>query len=234
MVSPPGKPTGVKLIQYGNDTSNMAFGYDMAGNVIKVNYISGGPLLAYDVTYTNGVPAQMVTTNSNTILSFTNGLLQKSDLYNNNGQDLQASTVYNYINNRLSSFIYYQQHPAGLQQVFKYEYDYLASGDIGTEYVFVMDVNTNQFQLLWTFKCDYDNHPNPLYALRNFYIQFYGIPDSPHNLTKITVYDPHNAVRLTADFIYTYNQNSYPAAAERTTIQHGATPETNHLKYTYQ
>lgn len=234
---PPGtcnKPSTVRLIQYGDNTNNTQFEYDLSGNVSKLTYVTGTFSTAYNVVYQNGAPSQMVTANSVTKLSYINGLLQKADLYNNNGQNLQTSTVLNYVNNRLSQQIEYQQGPNGLQPGIRSDYTYLANGDIDVVSVFLWDVITNQYQLFTTFKCEYDNHPNPLYPLRNFYLQFFAIPASPHNITKITGLDQRNALSLGADYKYTYNQDGYPASAQRTVTQPGAAPDVSQVKYSYQ
>lgn len=229
-----GNSTGVELIQYGNDTSNIQFGYDAGGNIIALNYVANGVPMPYTISYLNGIPNRMVNVNSTTNLTFNNGLIQKADLYNNNGQNLQSSVSYTYANNQLQTQSIYQQTPTGLTLWIKYQYSYLTNSDLDSITVFAIDFNTGQLQQLRTFKCTYDTHPNPLLAVNNFYIQFYGIPASAHNVTQVTVYDIHNAVILTASYNYTYRQDGYPVSADRTLVQPGAAPELTHIKYLYQ
>jgi len=227
--------SGIKLIKIGDATNNNQFEYDAASNVSKITVVTDSVPSAYNITYQNGIPSQLQSAQFLNKLTYADGHLVRSEIYNNNAPEVQSMVQFNYSDNGLSEELFYEKDFSSvtLYPWLKFKFEALPNGDISMIEFFLWDRTTGQYNFLGTDRYQYDDHANPVYRVKDFYTLF-NYPATPHNVRTITSYDISGAQIGLVNYEYTYNSAGNPVAAKRTQTPAGGFSSVTTLTYTYQ
>lgn len=232
----PAKPVtklNVKLINVGDAANASGFEYGIDGATSRITIVTDSNPTIYTVDYQNHIPAQLRSSSFNVKLTYSNGRLQQTDWYDNRFSEVQSRALFNYAGDQLSEEQFYEKFSNGLQPWMMYKFETLPNGDISKADIFLWDSNTGQYNLLGSNRYEYDDHPNPVYPLNDFY-KLFTLPATPHNIVKETSYDSSGILVNLLTYNYTYNSNGYPAKAKRSSTPVGGYPTVTTLDYTYQ
>jgi hypothetical protein len=238
-VTHPGGPGGtpeMKIARIDRDTNNYSvFTYNSDGKVVGYTNNDEGTLSTVTATY-NGKKVVTATLNDQLYkFSYNGDQLKRVDIYadKNNATDVDFYTEYTYTGGRISETGLFGKLDTNFKKVLKTVNQYNAAGDITITETYSLNPLTDQFFLYSTSKFEYDDKKNPLMSISDLTVVMNG-SQSPHNVTKETVYDRANQVRETNTYTFTYNSNGYPTESTTVTKKPGEADVTTVNKFTYK
>ncbi|RBL92783.1 hypothetical protein [Chitinophaga flava] len=216
---PPFKYQGDRLVAIGNET----FTYDNSGRIISsriehsdtVNNIISGYIYKSTYTWTGNICSGSIADSLYTFSKTTTGKGVDSEHFENG--NVLSSYGYNYVTSRLDSLTFMpgKWNTAYYTSV-KFEYD--AKGNISKAIAYVRDfVSTPGIprEIVVKITYQYDNHPNPFYAMYKKYgmvlpaLQRFADLVSPNNVIKMNI-AIGNTIELVQQYSYEYNHAGYP------------------------
>lgn len=231
----PAKP--LQLTEFSDGTDTTKFDYNPDGSLKTITLANDPVSFDDNVTYTvrylaNKKIDELNGSNGTKIkLSYTNGLVTKSEAFN--GVSKFGETVFQYNGNVLKSAIISLVDNGISVPFFRSDLTINGAGNISRANSFVFNPLTNELESTGHAISQYDNKINPFANLRDVILVFWQEP-SKNNITKQEYFKSNGAAEAVIQTVYTYNDKGYPTRATMTENEPGEPQTTAILTFKYK